>query len=72
MFFKTFYFIVRVTILKALVFFHMDGCGHCESMKPEWKKLSEMGEYKGVSFVDIESKKDANYRNFQKICSNFQ
>ena len=34
---------------KQLVFFHMDGCGHCESMKPEWKKLSEMGEYKGVT-----------------------
>ena len=40
---------------KQLVFFHMNGCGHCESMKPEWKKMTDMGEYKGVQFVDIES-----------------
>ena len=44
---------------KALVFFRMEGCGHCESMKPEWKKLSEMGEYKEFHFVDTESKEDA-------------
>ena len=24
---------------KKLIFFHMDGCPHCESMKPEWDKL---------------------------------
>lgn len=37
------------------VFFHMNGCGHCEAMKPEWAKLSEMGSYKGCEFVDFES-----------------
>lgn len=38
------------------VFFHMDGCGHCQAMKPEWQKLSDMKEYKGCRFVDYEAK----------------
>ena len=25
---------------KEFVFFHMNGCGHCNNMKPEWEKFS--------------------------------
>ena len=25
----------------TMVLFYMDGCGHCESMKPEWEKFEE-------------------------------
>ena len=63
---------------KQLVFFHMNGCGHCESMKPEWKKLTDMGEYKGVKFLDIENNenrellKKHEIRGFPtiKLCKN--
>ena len=24
---------------KELVYFHMNGCGHCDKMKPEWNKF---------------------------------
>lgn len=48
------------------VFFHMNGCGHCEAMKPEWQKLSEMKEYKGCKFVDHESK-DEDIMNKHQI-----
>ena len=52
---------------RQLVFFHMNGCGHCESMKPEWQKLVEMGQYKGVEFVDIESNEDRELLEKHKI-----
>jgi len=25
---------------KEFVFFHMNGCGHCNNMKPEWEKFT--------------------------------
>ena len=40
------------------VFFHMEGCGHCKAMMPEWKKLAAEGSYKGCAFVDYESENE--------------
>lgn len=35
------------------IFFYMDGCPHCETMKPIWDELEK--ETPGVEFVSIES-----------------
>ena len=39
---------------KQLVFFHMNGCGHCKKMMPEWEKLEST--YSGeVSLKKVEA-----------------
>ena len=33
---------------------YMNGCGHCEVLEPEWKKVKEMCDKSRIKFVDVE------------------
>ena len=41
---KKFLSILKSTQEYIFMFLYMDGCGHCEAMKPEWEKLLSMKE----------------------------
>ena len=41
---KKFLSILKSTQDYIFMFLYMDGCGHCEAMKPEWEKLLSMKE----------------------------
>jgi thiol-disulfide isomerase/thioredoxin len=38
----------------VFILFHMDGCGHCIAMRPEWKKLKNVGKSLGDTVVIAE------------------
>jgi len=38
----------------VFVLFHMDGCGHCIAMRPEWQKLRTVGQSLGAPVVIAE------------------
>ena len=42
-----------------LIFFHMDGCPHCETMKPEWEKLKTLNS-SNITLEDYERKQKAD------------
>jgi thioredoxin-related protein len=42
-----------------LIFFHMDGCPHCETMKPEWDKLKTLNS-SSIKLEDYERKQKAD------------
>ena len=58
---------------KNFIFFHMDGCPHCESMKPEWDKLKATNS-SHIKLEDYERKQKARfsrkiwYRGFPIYC----
>ena len=39
---------------KKLIFFHMDGCPHCETMKPEWEKFKTLND----AYTQIKKERD--------------
>lgn len=43
----------------TMVLFYMDGCGHCESMKPEWEKFEE--DAKNTHTSQVVARVNANY-----------
>ena len=41
--------------LPILIFFHMNGCGHCDDFKPVWKEIAaEMKSDDGILLADME------------------
>ncbi len=43
----------------TMVLFYMDGCGHCENMKPEWGKFEENAE--NTNMDRVLARVNANY-----------
>ena len=43
----------------TIVFYYMDGCGHCEAMKPEWEKFEQKVNDMGLDNIDVAR---VNYR----------
>lgn len=44
---------------KKLIFFHMDGCPHCETMKPEWEKFKTLNS-SNIKLEDYERKQKSD------------
>jgi thiol-disulfide isomerase/thioredoxin len=42
---------------KEIIFFHMNGCGHCIKMMPEWEKFAKSNN-SGIPARKVESKED--------------
>ena len=45
---------------------YADWCGHCKSLKPEWKKLKTMTPKDRVQFIEIEESEAAKRLQFEK------
>lgn len=44
---------------KELLFFTLDGCGHCENMKPTWKLLKQnYGENGYIKLIEVKAKQN--------------
>ena len=41
-------------------------CGHCQHLKPEWKKLKNMVPKDRVQFIEIEETESSKRANFEK------
>ena len=50
---------------KQVIFFHMNGCGHCTKFKPEWSKFESKAASLGVSTKQIEAS-DASGEELRK------
>lgn len=40
-------------------------CGHCQSLKPEWKRLKNIINSKNVQFIEIEESEKNKRQNFE-------
>ena len=50
---------------KEMVLFHMNGCGHCKNMMPEWNKFQSSFKKQGITVSKVE--KDENPKAMEQL-----